>query len=402
MSDERESRREARRLQRLSNAIMDTLAESCGVDINVAKIIASFLSGITEGDRVTAYYPGCKRMYYGAVDKINGDGTFQVKYDDGDFWAECPRSQLELLNPVVVVITEGDWLTAGWYNGTIDKINGDGTYQVRSDDGFVRLWIIESVYVKINDRLSNAIINTPLAESCGVDINVAKIIASFLIGIAEGDRVVAHYKKSKKMWLGTIDKINGDGTFRVMYDDGDFWAACPRSKLKLLNCSDVLITERYNGKIDKINGGREARLLQHLSNAIMDTPLAESCGVDIDIAKIIASFLIGIAEGDRVGVLFSGKICNGTIHKINGDETFQVMYDDWHVSVACPRSQLLLIPSDPVIIEGDRVNLPLYKGGRYSYDGTIHKINGDGTYQVLYDDGYFSAACPRSQLKLLS
>jgi len=270
MSDERESRREARRLQRLSNAIIDTLAESCGVDINVAKIIASFLSGITEGDRVTAYYPGCKKMYYGAVDKNNGDGTFQVKYDDGDFWAECPRSQLELLNPVVVVITEGDWLTAGWYNGTIDKINGDGTYQVRSDDGFVRLWIIESVYVKINDRLSNAIINTPLAESCGVDINVAKIIASFLIliGITEGDRVTAHYKGSKKIHNGTIDKINGDGTFQVKYDDGDFWAACPLSQLELLYPFVVVITEgdwvtarlggaggfSYNGTIDKING----------------------------------------------------------------------------------------------------------------------------------------------------
>jgi len=149
-------------------------------------------------------------------------------------------------------------------------------------------------------RLSNRIIDTPLAESCGVDINVAKIIASFVIGIQRGDKVIAQWKTGDRWIHGTVTGVNGDGTlrvnYRVKYIDGWFWSACPRSKVRSLR--------------HELRGG-----------------------------------IFG--KGDRV--LIESRIstevdswCQGTIDRINGDGTFQVTFDNSYYSTLskCPRSML--------------------------------------------------------------
>jgi len=93
------------RLRRLTPAealgmnIMNTdLAELYEVSINVATIIASFIvrEGFNIGERVRAKRQNEADTWYSAnIIKINEDGTYVVKYKDGDLWDQCPRSMIE-------------------------------------------------------------------------------------------------------------------------------------------------------------------------------------------------------------------------------------------------------------------------------------------------------------------
>jgi len=86
------------------------------------------------------------------------------------------------------------------------------------------------------------IMDTPLSESYGVDINIATIIASFLVSKGEIDEwsrfevlemVHAQWKNSSVWYTAQIAKVNDDGkTFAVRYEDGDFWDKCPCSQLR--------------------------------------------------------------------------------------------------------------------------------------------------------------------------
>ena len=49
------------------------------------------------GDRVEAKVRGWTKYYPGKVDKVNRDGTLDLKFDDGDFKGNVPPSQVRSL-----------------------------------------------------------------------------------------------------------------------------------------------------------------------------------------------------------------------------------------------------------------------------------------------------------------
>merc|ERR1712060_462317 len=105
------------RLKNLSSAevlgvnILDTqLSKNCRLCLNIAAFIASFLvyqEGelllYEVGERIRAKWQQGNEWYYGIIKDINisDDGDpFAVQYEDGHFWANCPRSMMQPLAPL--------------------------------------------------------------------------------------------------------------------------------------------------------------------------------------------------------------------------------------------------------------------------------------------------------------
>jgi len=82
--------------------IMETqFTEWNSLSWNIAVIIASFLvsEGLQLGDRVRVRRREWtnSRWYNGTIKSINYNGTYAVKYDDGDYWCRCPISKIQKL-----------------------------------------------------------------------------------------------------------------------------------------------------------------------------------------------------------------------------------------------------------------------------------------------------------------
>ena len=104
------------------------------------------------GQKVEARYGGKHKWYGGSIVKDNGDGTYAVRYDDGDSDAtaqfvralvkeeEDEKSSAESPSPDAQY-KEGDavqGLFGGknkYYGGRIVKDNGNDTFEVLYDDG---------------------------------------------------------------------------------------------------------------------------------------------------------------------------------------------------------------------------------------------------------------------------
>jgi hypothetical protein len=111
-----------------------------------------------------------------------------------------------------------------------------------------------------------------------------------------------------------------------------------------------------------------------------------------------------IRIGDRVfGMWTNGRWYPGKIGKVNGDGTYDVYYDDGDVSRALPTSKIKVVPklTTPVGDGTYRVNDAVYgmwTNGQY-YPGKIAAINPDGSYRVHYNDGDVSPSLPAAKIK---
>jgi len=88
-----------------------------------------------------------------------------------------------------------------WFSGKISRVNRDGTYDIRYDDGDS-----ESGALKVNIR------RHPDAAASAVG-------GSRPAALREGMKVEARYRGKEKYYPGVILRENRDGTFDVDYND---------------------------------------------------------------------------------------------------------------------------------------------------------------------------------------
>ena len=98
-----------------------------------------------EGDRVEAKVAGWTRYYKGEITRVNSDGTYDIRFDDGERKRGVRDDQIKGNNDDRSSSRrsrrEGDRVeakVAGWtryYKGEITRVNSDGTYDIRFDDG---------------------------------------------------------------------------------------------------------------------------------------------------------------------------------------------------------------------------------------------------------------------------
>merc|ERR1711871_925334 len=115
---------------------------------------------LSRGDKVEAKCTGWTKYYSGEITKVNRDGTYDIRFDDGERKSGVKKSQIKSKEKRKTKkskssrdsddddssdnedsLSRGDKVEAkctGWtkyYSGEITKVNRDGTYDIRFEDG---------------------------------------------------------------------------------------------------------------------------------------------------------------------------------------------------------------------------------------------------------------------------
>ena len=166
----------------------------------------------SEGDKVEALYKGKGTKWFsGKISRVNRDGTHDIRYDDGDSESGALKANVrrhpDASRPSsghreVDDFVEGDKVEAlykgkgtKWFSGKISRVNRDGTYDIRYDDGDS-----EAGALKSNLRRHP-------------DSSAAKV------SLREGMSVEARFRGKERYYPGVIRRENRDGTFDVDYND---------------------------------------------------------------------------------------------------------------------------------------------------------------------------------------
>jgi len=99
-------------------------------------------SAIAVGDAVEGLYPDDEQWYPGVVDKVNGDGTYTVKWEDPDGGPESHNLEAASIKKIIIYkdykvgeAVEGVFPDDGmWYPGEVTNVNGDGSFTVKWED----------------------------------------------------------------------------------------------------------------------------------------------------------------------------------------------------------------------------------------------------------------------------
>jgi len=145
------------------------------------------------GEAVRALYAEEETWYEGIIQRDNGDGTFTVMWDeDGEEYTIRPEDGMRKIAPRFEITTlhKGQKIT-----GEVKSIQQYGAF---IDIGAVTEGLLHRSHIKFVQRPPDAPLYDP------------------------GDRVEALFDEDEEWYPATVDKVNKDGTFTVIWDeDGD-------------------------------------------------------------------------------------------------------------------------------------------------------------------------------------
>ncbi|KAK7238987.1 cytidine deaminase [Aureococcus anophagefferens] len=300
------------------------------------------------GEAIEAKFKGGSAYFKGKIVSANPDGTYDIRYDDGD--EERAVAGHKIRKPggrsPARGASSGDRLREGdkvearyrgrekYYPGKIARDRMDGTFDVDYDDG--------EKETRVEERL--------IRKKDGGGGGDA---------FREGQKVEAKYRGREKYYPGRVGRDRGDGTYDIDYDDGE----------KETRVAARLIRERDGG------GARSP-------------------------ARGASSSSDKLREGDKVEARYRGreKYYAGKISRDRGDGTYDIDYDDGEKETRVEarlirskdgggaRSPSRGSSSSDKLREGDKVEAR-YRGREKYYPGKISRERGDGTFDIDYDDG---------------
>ena len=121
---------------------------------------------------------------------------------------------------------EGDRVEAkvsGWtqyYKGLITRVNSDGSYDIRFDDGERKKGVTE------------AQLKSNIGDSSVDDRDRATSSSASSTKFREGQRVEAKVAGWNQFYKGEIMRAHRDGTFDIRFDDGEKKKAVPASQMR--------------------------------------------------------------------------------------------------------------------------------------------------------------------------
>merc|ERR1719230_1339396 len=178
-------------------------------------------------DKIEAKYRGGSRWFSGEVVRERADGSYDVRYDDGDsesgVRAEDIRSKgggddrngasSSSSSFRVGDLVEADFKGRGkWFKGEITSVEGpdrfgDSTFSIRYEDGDRESGVIERMIRKrggSNDDRPRS----PSRSGGGERLR-------------PGDKIEAKYRGGSRWFSGEVVRERADGSYDVRYDDGD-------------------------------------------------------------------------------------------------------------------------------------------------------------------------------------
>ncbi len=123
---------------------------------------SSASSSFREGDAVEARFGGRDKWFKGKITNVNRDGTYDIRYDDGDRESGVKADYIRSLGggsdrpSSASSFREAEDVEARfggrdkWYKGKITNVNRDGTYDIRCASHRLLLLWLGKIEVYIN------------------------------------------------------------------------------------------------------------------------------------------------------------------------------------------------------------------------------------------------------------
>lgn len=325
----------------------------------------------TEGQRVEARFGGLTRWFKATVERKNRDGTYFLVYADGDkeravskdlirkIGAERPESVIDEGVSSAGTFRVGDEIESRykkghkWYPGEIRAVNRSGTYDIRYNDGDSE-YDVDASFIRAAEAkaFSGPVPRSRDRSDAGVDF-------------VEGDCIEAKFRGGSRWFKAEVARANRDGTFHLLYVDGDEEKSVPKSLMRKL--------------------GRVSDALQERSKA--DRPGDLGGGRGGDVYRI----------GEDIEARFRGghKWYVGVVRATNRDGSYDIRYSDGDTEREIDPSLMrrrggastasLASSADDDFLEGD--NVEARRGGRSRWlRARVHRKRRDGTYDVRYED----------------
>jgi hypothetical protein len=150
------------------------------------------------GDRVLAKFEGSEEFFDGVIEGVNRDQTFVVAFDDGDLASRVPRAHI---------------------------VHAAAAVAVRSDERSSKPFG-QHACAQLAPEAPPPTPAPPLSSSAAPATTSTQSPQIFkkwgnasLISV--GQRVLARFEGSDDFFDGVVARCNGNGTFRVEFDDGD-------------------------------------------------------------------------------------------------------------------------------------------------------------------------------------
>ena len=168
---------------------------------------------IAEGEEVEGDYKNRGRWYVGKITKRHRDGSYDIVYPILHKERDKKRSQIREIISEDVSKESSKKLEAGdrvecdykskgkWFPGKIERVNSDGTFNVKYDDGDAERWKKASEVRGLGGGLGRV-------GGGGVDKK-----------LEAGDRVECDYKSKGRWYPGKISYIHRDGTYDIRYHE---------------------------------------------------------------------------------------------------------------------------------------------------------------------------------------
>ena len=206
--------------------------------------------GISKGDRVEAKVKGWTKYYKGKITRENRDGTYDILFDDGERKSKVDAKLIKSLETKKKKTKKksssgrrsddesdadddddrqyqrGDRVEAkvkGWtkyYKGEITRVNRDGTYDILFDDG-ERKSKVDAKLIKSLEKKKKKSSSSRQSVSDDDDDDNDSDDDKDDTSISKGDRVEAKLKGWTKYYKGKITRENRDGTYDILFDDGE-------------------------------------------------------------------------------------------------------------------------------------------------------------------------------------
>eukprot|EP00940_MAST-03C_sp_MAST-3C-sp2_P002666 g2666.t1 len=302
-----------------------------------------------KGAAVEARYQGRQEWSKARIQTVNEDGTFDLKFEDGseEFGVVSDLIRKRLVKGAAVMAQYGG--KKRWFPGKIVRARENGTFDVLYADG-ERETHVDPEFIR--PRV-----------------------------FAYRDRVEARYRGRKRWKRGFITLVRGDGSYDIEYDDGTTEECV---EVELVRYVRFYFGERVlarfdgrkrwlPGKIDRVHN--DGTLNIRYDNG--ETENRIEAGM---VRRMRCRFTRGtIVEARSEGGL---KWSRGVVERVNGDETYDVKYDiDGNLETHIDRDYVRMI-----FMRGDHVEAR-FEGRKRWFRGVVTRSNGDGTYDLRYDDG---------------
>jgi len=364
-----------------------------------------------EGEQIRARFEGQREYVPGRIMVFHGDDTYDIEYEGGEREMNVPRDLIRSYEDRCGEwnrqgcgnwrgkgfgndswcdegygshgnwhrFQEGEQIRARWHGkrewrqGRIALVHRDNTYDIEYEDGNRETRVPRDLIRRFNDCNDQGYENRYYGSRRRY---------------REGEQIRARFEGQREYVPGRIMVVNGDDTYDIEYEGGERESRVPRDLIRSYD-------ERWNtwGNGSWSNG-------------------SWNCGNDY-----YGSSRRQFTEGERVRARFHGKpkYFDARITVVNGDDTYDIEYDDGERESRVPRDLIRRFNDRRDdwggswwdtessnyrrrFQEGERVRAR-FQGRPKFFDTRIAVVHGDGTYDVEYDDGQRETRVPRHLIR---